>query len=269
MDFVVALLTLAFVVLVGSFIIAWIYNAISEMRDKQRSACHPTQAITNTPAKKEETSNSASFVSARTTIEREKYATIFERDDTFSSFFKDLFEKISFIKKCTTLHQQIDYILYALFKSRVIFSCALMLQERPENKCRVIMQEYDLFQYLAFFDWMHVHAPAFEEYSDIADSRLLAYEKVLNECTAPSLSIAMIHIGDTLHWFFENGWKKGNTGELSNIPTDNFDLLQMFKDSLTDSFKHLRKQHQQIHDEFDSTLITYCDERIAQLVNLI
>ena len=265
MDFVVALLTLAFMAIAISWAIGWIYGIVLDKKEDRQSARYAALASSSQPKKEIPPSAPSTPPPPQPSAQPKVLADIFERDDTYSAFFRSLLEEISFIEDCT-IHQQIDYVLYALFKARVIFSCALMLEERPQDQCGVIMQEYDAFQYIAFFSWMSDHAPAFAEQSDIADSRFLAYEKVLTECNAPSLSFAMMYIGDALHWFFENGWKKNDAGELSCVPTDNFNLLQMLKECLTDSFKQLRKEHQQIYDMLDLTLVSFCDERVAELV---
>lgn len=178
------------------------------------------------------------------------------------SFFPDLFSRLSYLEKYGS-HKHIDFILFALFKARL---CAMQCIAKKQNlsiqEQTEILEAYDMNMYLSFGFWMDNNTPAFEEKSNIAITRMTAYDQIMDRFEGTFF--CMSYISCALYWFLSNGWIARVNGMLSTKPRSDFSISCLNK--FDKDFEH---QYAPVVDELDFIVLNYCDMNIPKYINYL
>lgn len=171
------------------------------------------------------------------------------------NFFDGLIEKVSPALSFGS-NVYMEFVIYALFKTRIIFLFELERQGTDKNTKKLTVDIYDVFQLMKYEEvaGLKMHFPS--QKTNLFENRFSAYEKIFTDTSIFSGSFVMSHISSALYWFCENGW------ENSALNTD-FSFERLLK---AERKRSGEQKYSRIHDEIDATIIEYCDEKMPSLV---
>ena len=147
----------------------------------------------------------------------------------------------------------------------------LRFRLRPQGSCRVgtesnldesvkhkVIDAYDTFQYLSLGGWMDKNAPAFTNKVDIADNRMMIYEKTL--LGAQNSPLAMSILSRAFYWLLDNGWELDATGKQTTRPSSNynFDAIQNMHEA--------ERKYAPLQDEIELIVFSYCQRELPALI---
>lgn len=173
-------------------------------------------------------------------------------------FFEGLIEKVT---PALAFNSNIymEFVIYALFKTRMIFLFELERQGIDEKTQKATVDIYDTFQFLEyeFVSGMKMYYPS--QKAELSANRFSAYESIFMNTDVFPNTFVMSHISYTLYWFCEKGWNR------SVLNTEfSAEKLTEWERKRPDTQKYYK-----IHDEIDTAVIEYCDKEMPSLVQKI
>ena len=172
-------------------------------------------------------------------------------------YFNNLFARLSHFKEYGT-HRYIDIIIYSLYKARLCATMFVSESNLDESVKHKVIDAYDTFQYLSLGGWMDKNAPAFTNKVDIADNRMMIYEKTL--LGAQNSPLAMSILSRAFYWLLDNGWELDATGKQTTRPSSNynFDAIQNMHEA--------ERKYAPLQDEIELIVFSYCQRELPALI---